>query len=186
MGAGRSTAVRVLACGLALATFAGTARADDDETEAVPMPVARASFGFVSNASQEGTGFLGGLDLGVHVHYSHVFFGGELGWTAAETEKRNPTQFFSIGAPIGAATEEALFACAFVPRLLIGERESQDVVAFRIGGALYGLAGTLSFELAHERWLGDGGSAHLVGVFGVDLGRLIFLAVDEHVLDDIP
>jgi hypothetical protein len=186
MGVRGRVTVGTFALAAALSSVATVARADEtEEREAFALPVVRGSLGFVSSRGTPDSGLMAQVDVGVHMHYSYAFFGGELGYAAAETEKLTSTQFFHLGAPLGVTTEEAWVGFAFVPRVLVGQRLSHDVTAFRLGGAVYALAGTFSFELAHERWIGDGGSARFVGIFGVDAGRLIFLLVDDGDLQQI-
>ncbi len=169
----------------ALGAMPGVARADEEEREAVPLPVVRASMGFTTEYGNSDSTLLAELDLGVHLHYGYFFFGGETGYAAAETGALTSTQFFHLGGPIGVTSEEAYVGFAFVPRVFVGQRDAHDVTALRIGAAVYGLGGAFSFELGHERWFGDGGAARLIGIFGVDAGRVLYLIIDDGDLDEI-
>lgn len=93
--------------------------------------------------------------------------------------------FVTLGVPVGVTTTEALAGFAFTPRVMFGDRFQQSIVALRLGGTLYALGGVLSLELGYERWFGEAGSAHLVGVLGMDAGRAIYLLLDGGDLNEI-
>jgi len=178
-----STCVRI--AGIAALLSRGTSAFAEDEHEIVPLPVARADIGFLSTSGSDETAVMGSLEVGAHLHYRYGFFGGEIGYAASQASEPAPAQFFELALPIGVTTSEAFFGIGFTPRLFLGERGNSDITALRLAGTIYCLGGTIVLELGHERWLGDGGSAHVVGFVGVDAGRFIYLITDGDDLEKI-